>query len=283
VLWQRVLASAARLPAPLAYRVAGIAGDVKYRFQRDTMAMRPELERRAHDAAQLESWKRRQCQAIAYADMELSAFSGRRGRAGAARRDQASRRLPIAGLGHLDTALEKGNGAILYSLHLRGINTLFAALSVIGYTLNMVRHTPPSLLSPDGAARVRRREALLEAALGCRFLWMEPENFGVAVKAANALRRNEVVVMLVDKAYSKDAVEVDLLGTSATFVSGHVALAAMTGAPLLHTAVHRGQGHGLRGEVGPPLAIEADMAHTVQASAGRLEQVIVRHPELWYA
>jgi lauroyl/myristoyl acyltransferase len=214
---------------------------------------------------------------MAYAGLEVKAGM-REGR------ERSARLLRFHGLEHLDAALTEGRGALLYTLHLCGIYTLFAALAARGYEVNLIRRAPPASLSPWQLARAQRRDAAVERALGCRFLWMEPDNFGVAVQATNALRRNEVVVALIDHLHSGPGVEVEMLGAPTVLAGGYGRLAEAAGAPLLDVFLHRGaRSHPLVAEVGAPLRPAKTLSATVQECASRLGAHLERHPEVWIA
>lgn len=277
ILWHIALGAASRLPAVPAYRAADLAGAIKYRIQGGRIATPLPLKELVGEGAELMRWRRRQCKQIAYADLELAV-------ALRSRPDRVAGLAHIDGLEHLDAALEAGNGALLYSVHLWGNFTFIAALASRGYKVNVIRHTPSYLVDSPEAALVRRHEERLTRALGCSLLQMEPGNFGVAVKAANALRRNEVVLTLLDKSYSKQPIDVELLQTRIRFASGHVALAKASGAPLLDSFVYREpRGHTLRAEIGPPLSGRGEPAEIVQDCASRLAPKLLRHPHAWYA
>lgn len=241
------------------------------------MSLRPELDRLVADGARRDDLKRRQCAEVAYAALELSfATAGDRGRLARASR--------VLGTENLDAALAEGNGAILYSLHLCGVFTLVAALSALGHRVHVFRHAPPGQVDEAAAARARQHDRDFARAVGCGFLWMEPENFGVAVSAANALRRNEMLLALIDKPYSRDAVEVELLGGRTLLQSGHAVIARRTGTPLLDVFAHRGaRAYPLVVELGEPHAGADDIPATVRECASRLEAHVRRHPEGWYA
>ena len=126
------------------------------------------------------------------------------------------------------------------------------------------------------------RYSVLEERFGCRCIWMGPENFGVAVKAANVLRENGVVVMFVDSLHRKLGVEVSFLEGRWRFTSGPALLAKTTGAPMLDFYVHRGEGWFPQvAEIGAPLAPCDSLAEVTQACATRLEQHVRGHPAQW--
>jgi KDO2-lipid IV(A) lauroyltransferase len=159
---------------------------------------------------------------------------------------------------------------------------VFAALAAHGFKTNIVGHRP--VFGPTRLVErlQEQRNTVLEQRFGCRFLFMEEGNFGVAVRAANALRRNEIVVMLIDKTVSAKTVRVRFLGEPSDFPAGPALLAQTTGAALFDFFVHRLPRQQRQiAEIGPPIA-ETDVEAATQECAHRLEAHIVRQPEQWY-
>jgi lauroyl/myristoyl acyltransferase len=124
---------------------------------------------------------------------------------------------------------------------------------------------------------------LLEDRFACRFLWTLPDSFGVAVQAANALRKNEIVLVLVDLSFSAENVDVDFLGGPARFPAGPALLAEATGAPLLDYYIYRSKERPAQvAEIGPPATVTSGRTpEAVQECATRLETHIRRHPAGW--
>ncbi len=188
----------------------------------------------------------------------------------------------IRGLEHLTAALEKNKGAILYSGHVYGQMSCFATLGLLGYKPNPVRLQLRSIQHPVRRWFGDRFNRLLETKFACRILWSTPDSFGVAVKAANALRRNEVVNILIDLSFSAENIDVEFLGDRAHFPSGPVRLAQVTGAPLLDYFIHRTDDWVPQiVEIGEPYYVQDDAAAAMQHCAARLEAKIRQHPAEW--
>ena len=277
-VWDVLLSAASQMPERGAYALARAVGRTEYGVRRRAIPMRPEHRALAATPRQLEQWRRRSCELKAYEELDLR-------RAARSRPPSCAGAVTLQGVEHLDAALAAGKGAILYSVHVRGNYTMFGLLGELGYPINIVRLDPPR--DPGAAWRhwrqVARRGELLEG-LGCRFLGMAQEQFGVAVKAANALRRNEVVVTQVDVLHSRQTVDVRLFGGHTRLISGHAVLAQLTGAPLLSYYVHRASDWRSHvAEIGPPLhVLNGRLDAAVQESATLLEPSIVRSPAQWY-
>jgi len=170
---------------------------------------------------------------------------------------------------------------VLYSLHVRGQYALCAALAKLGHPPSIVGYPPVRGMVPFDRRFRQWRYSILEE-LGCRCLWMSRDNFGVAVKAANVLRANGVLVMFMDVSHRKLGVEVTFLGGRARFTSGPALLAHTTGAPLLDFYIHRGEAWFPQvAEIGPPLTVAGTVQEATQECAARLEAHLLRHPAQW--
>ncbi len=102
------------------------------------------------------------------------------------------------------------------------------------------------------------------------------------------LRRNEVLTLLVDWGYRSDGIPVRLFGSWTTLPAGPAALAAKTGAVIVHIAIRRAP-DGKRFIVTYSDRIEvassapADLARASQRIADELERTIADAPEQWYS
>ena len=226
--------------------------------------------------AERRRWKRRAFELSAVEDLEF--FLMRRFGA-----SKVPRLVEVRGVEHLAAALRGGRGAVLYSGHIHSHHAAFAALRMLGYPLNVVGSPPVFGPSQAEVDFQRRRHELLEREFGCRFLYMQSGDFAVAVRAAHALRRNEVVALLIDKTVSPHTVEAAFLGGRQPFPVGPALLAQSTGAAMIDFYAHRDRRWF-------PLVVELGRAHLaaddVQAAmaecASRLERHIRRHPAEWY-
>jgi lauroyl/myristoyl acyltransferase len=208
---------------------------------------------------------------------DLEGYLYRRIRAGT-----VGRLIHIEGLENLEAALEGGRGVILFSGHIRSAHLFFAALAELGHPPSIVGFPPGDRFLPVDRRFLERRAAILEQKFGCRYIWMTPDNFGVAVKAANVLERNGVVVMYVDGTRRETSVDVSFFGARYPFASGPAVFAQTTGAPLLDYFVHRDGGWVPQtGEIGAPFFASGDVEETTQLCAMLLEAHVRRHPAQW--
>lgn len=147
-------------------------------------------------------------------------------------RENVAQLIRISGLENLAAALELGRGAILYSGHVYGLLSFFVALAVGGHRVNMI--TLPENREQLAMQRFKRRRfEFLTENLGIRPLRLESSNFGIAIQARNALRRNELVTIVIDQSSSRPQIELDFLGGRASFPTGIASLAETSNAPLL--------------------------------------------------
>jgi KDO2-lipid IV(A) lauroyltransferase len=189
-----------------------------------------------------------------------------------------TRMIEVRGLHNLDRALERGKGAILYSGHVAGHFTFFAALGLLGYPLNIVGF-------PEGMEQwvASRRNAFMEDRLGHRRLQMQRANFGIAVKAVNSLRRNGILTIEIDHPHAGPKVEVEFLGLPGYFPRGPAEIANASGAPLLSFWIHRpDEWRPQVAEIGPPYYVtEGNIDSALVHCASVLEHSIRKDPPSW--
>ena len=177
------------LPLRVAYRFARWHGRRAYRRRKSALRPRAaEMARRLETSPTVvEDQLERYFELVASEKLEAHMYQ----RFG---RKEIDRVIEIQGLEHLRSALGQGKGAILYSGHVAGHFTLFVALSIHGFPLTMLGF--PQELEQWVASR---RNAFLERRLGAEFLRMQHDDFGIAMRAVNALRRNRVLTIEIDQ------------------------------------------------------------------------------------
>ena len=107
------------------------------------------------------------------------------------------------------------------------------------------------------------------------------EMFGV-------LRRNELLALIIDWGYRPDDVPVRMFDAWTTLPAGPAALAAKTGAPIVHFAIRRGpDGRTFQVTHGEPIVVAssnpAELQRATQAIADALGETIAAAPEQWYS
>ncbi len=102
------------------------------------------------------------------------------------------------------------------------------------------------------------------------------------------LRRNEILALIIDWGYREDDVPVRMFGAWTTLPAGPAALAAKTGAPIVHVAIRRApDGRTFQISHSEPIEVHssdpAELRRATQAIADALEATIAAAPEQWYS
>lgn len=189
------------------------------------------------------------------------------------------RLVSIEGWDHLRGALAHGKGVIFVSIHFGNFELGGARISdeiplnVIADELENQRlmdllvgnraHKNINLLAPDGAAK----------------------------KVLHALRRNEMVGLMMDlgpRALAFDTVDAEFFGTPTAFPAVAANLARVSGAPIVVSACVRRADNTFTGIALPPIFVERtkqaaeDVQRATQAIAHGLETFVTRWPDQWY-
>ena len=274
--WRIAAALAQRLPARPLYLLAVALGEVAYlawsakrRIAKHNFAVvlgRPATDRAVAQVA------RRSFRNFAKYIVEIMRFP----LLGIA---DFERLVAIEGWEHLRGALSHGKGVIFVSIHFGNFELGGARiadeipLNVIADELENQRlmdllvgnraHKNITLLSPDGAAK----------------------------KVLHALRRNEMVGLMMDlgpRAQAFDNVEAEFFGTPTAFPAVAASLARVSGAPIVVAAVVRQRDNTFTGIALPPIFVARtkqaaeDVQHATQAIARGLEGFVSRWPDQWY-
>jgi KDO2-lipid IV(A) lauroyltransferase len=107
------------------------------------------------------------------------------------------------------------------------------------------------------------------------------EMFGV-------MRRNEILALVIDWGYRADDVPVRMFDAWTTLPVGPAAIAAKTGAPIVHVAIRRSDdGRTFQLTHGDPIFVTssdpAELQRATQAIADQLAETIAAAPEQWYS
>ncbi len=182
------------------------------------------------------------------------------------------------GMGHVEAAVAKGNGAILAMPHIGGFDWGGAWFAASGYDTTVVAETlePPELF----AFFKQLRESF----------GMEVVGLGDAAGSAiiRRLRNNGLVGLVCDRDIAGTGTEVEFFGYPTTIPAGPATIALRTGAAVLPCAAYF-EANGLhRGVIRPPLEIERrgglrdDVQRITQALAHEFEHLISVAPEQWH-
>ena len=274
------------LPAAVGYRVACWQSDLLLRFQAEKRA---ELARNLHLVLgnELSPAAARQVTRDWFRLASCKAVDVMRLRRGV----RPLRRLvDIRGREHLEAALAAGKGAILCSAHFGSYESGFSVLHASGFPVTSIgrrAHARTTDVSPA--------QRWLWEFVYAKPVWryrqrpnIEPGTgqFQVAVQAAEALRANEVVTILIDAppldSDEARAVEVPFLGRRARLLPGVVTLAKLTGAPLLTGFLYRTADYRHQVlEISAPVSLEGDTATAFERCAAQVSDAIRRSPAHW--
>lgn len=186
--------------------------------------------------------------------------------------------MACEGMEHLRGALEGGRGAILALPHLGGWDVGGAWLASVGV------HPVVAVEALEPASLFRWFSAQREA----RGLTVVAAGPGAAATLAGALRRNQVVGLVSDRALAGRGSTVSIFGAQATLPEGPALLALRTGAPILPAAVYLAGRGRHRAVIRPPLPVPGVGTPRERVSAltrdlaGELEGLIAGAPEQWH-
>jgi lauroyl/myristoyl acyltransferase len=180
----------------------------------------------------------------------------------------------VAGKEHLDEALRGGKGAILVAPHVGPWELAGAFLPTMGYRLHTVALEHPSHRVTGFFTAVRRRWGLADYPL-----------HSCASELVRVLGAGELVVLLIDRNYSKHGMRFRLLGAEAILPVGHVVLSLRSGAPLVPCCCSYMADERIEIVIGSRIATAQDATESEIAAAclAHIEEFIRAHPDQWFA
>jgi lauroyl/myristoyl acyltransferase len=190
--------------------------------------------------------------------------------------DEALDRLlpSIQHLHFIEESFAKGKGVILVTGHIGNweLGALFFGRH--GFKINVVT-------IPEGSARIDSIRGAYRMRQNIRTIVVDGSPFS-SLEIVAALRRGEIVAMLVDRWDGTDGIPAKFFGEDRRFPRGPFVLSRATGAPVIPAFIVR-DGNGYRGVVEPPVFMDAPEdepgARRVSES---LERVIRAYPDQWY-
>ena len=176
-----------------------------------------------------------------------------------------------------DAALADGRGAIFVGMHMGNWDLAAAAIAQRNYRVNVIveRQRPPAL---DRYIKQTRE------ALGMKLIPLESATGGIV----RALRRNEILALLIDRPSPDDGVPVSFFGATAHVPAGAALLSLRTGASVVAGALVRLPNDAFLGllrrvEPAPPSGdASSDIQALTQNIMHALEEMVRPYPEQWY-
>ena len=265
-----------RLPARLTYAGAVLLGELAYvtwtSRRRVTKANFAVVLGKPHDHPDVARVARRTFRNFAKYITEIMRFP---------RLDPLdfARLVHVEGWEHLKEGLARNRGVIFVSIHFGNFD-LGGARVANDVKLNVIA---------DDLTNQRLMDLLVGNRSHKNITIHSP--VGAAKKVLGALRRNEMVGLMMDLGPRADAfgnVEASFFGTPTRFPSVAANLARVSGAPILVTAVVRERDNTFRGIALPLIVVErtreaaADIERATQAIASGLERFVREWPDQWY-
>jgi len=185
--------------------------------------------------------------------------------------------LNVEGEEHIRRALRVGRGVLVFSAHFGNWEIAAQAIAKLG-PLNVVARPLENPLIEARLAQFRSR-------LGARVI----SKFQAAKPILQALRRNEIVAILIDQnVQRREAVFVNFFGLAAATTPGLASFSLRTRSPLIPVFCHPAPHASYLVRIGAPLHLEPggeslqDVLKITQASTKIIEAEIRRKPGLWF-
>lgn len=185
----------------------------------------------------------------------------------------------IEGTAHLDAALAYGRGVVIVTPHFGNWDLAAGLTAARGYRIVTIadRFSPPAV---DRLVQLGRNRT------GIGIVTLES---GSLRRIIQALRRNMVVAILVDRPQREGGVQVEFFGASAWFPSGAARFALRAGAPLMLGYVGRRPGDRSFFGAYQPLSLpapsgdeETDIRAWTQVMVRAIEDLLRQYPDQWY-
>ncbi len=186
-------------------------------------------------------------------------------------------RVQFTGWEHLDRALETGKGVIFISAHVGNWDLGAALFARKGYPVSVVAETfhPKKLNDLVQGTRAQHGMKVIPLEVSAR-------------RVLGALRKNEILGLLIDRPSPESGVLVRFFGGMTQVPGGAALLALRTGAKLVSGVVVRNPDHTYSGfltsqlEVEPTGDLAADVKLLTQRIMDSMEAFIRQYPEQWF-
>jgi len=189
----------------------------------------------------------------------------------------------IEGKEHLDSALARGRGVLLFQAHFGAFQMTMPAIGYSGYTMNQISASAAVWKEGNASAAGNRTidiKARYEYTLPVRHISVTSSLRPVF----RALERNEIVGITVDGGGGKKIVPLRFLGRNSFFQTGAADLAISTGAAIVPAFITTEPGLRHRLVLHAPIAVdegrgkEENRLAVLREFASLLESHVLRHP-----
>ena len=174
----------------------------------------------------------------------------------------------------LEESIAKGKGVILVTGHIGNweLGALFFGRH--GVKINVVT-------IPEGSERIDSIRGAYRTRQNIRTIVVDGSPFS-SLEIVTALRRGEIVAMLVDRWGGTDGVPAKFFGEDRRFPRGPFVLSRATGAPILPAFIVR-DGNIYHGVVDPPIFMDGPEDEPgARRMSESLERMIRTYPDQWY-
>ncbi len=192
-------------------------------------------------------------------------------------RDDFETLFAVHGRPYLDQAIEAGKGAIIVSAHIGNFSVVGKYPSTIGIRTAIIAER----VRPAGLFNYMVR---LRSATGIDIF---PPGREAIVPILKLLRSNGVLLVAGDRDVSRQGIDVEFFGETASLPAGPALLAMRTGAALIPAYTVRTSSRKSQVYILPPLELvrsrdrESDLRQNVQLIAHALEEIIRHDPTQW--
>lgn len=193
--------------------------------------------------------------------------------------DEVRRRLAFAQWAELDDAANSGRGVLIVSMHFGAFDLGAAALATYNYRINVIGED----------YGYREMDELIHSSRGKLGVRVLPRD-KAARRAFRAVKRGEMVAILIDVPPPGQTVIVDFLGAPAEVSSAPALFALRTGAWVVPSLVLRGPERDatvrpvmdFRLRYEPTGDEERDVRELTQQMMRAFEPVVREHPDQWF-
>lgn len=262
-----------RLPLRLCYTLAEVVADVIYvlcpRLRNNTKSSIAHMLGQTKGSREVSRVTRRCMRNYAKYVVELFRYSRRP--------TKCEDRVEFEGLDRLEAAMSEGKGVIMVGLHLGSWDVGGAFLAQRQYPLNAIVRTY------YGNSRLSRFMQDLRCKGGVAVI---SAHDGI-MRAAAALRRNELLALLIDAPTTGRMVKVKFLEGYAQFSAGAAALVLRTKAAVLPGCVVRLPDNTFKGFIGEKVEFSfsgdfhSDIQCVTQSIMDSLQGFVRQYPEQW--